>query len=56
MAALCQLPGKGRTTDVLKVIGRERGISRKKAVRMARAGRAKFLDATTVFVVEDVTV
>jgi hypothetical protein len=53
IAAACELPGKGRTTDVLTVLGRERGISRKKAVRMARTGQVRFLDATTVSVVMD---
>ena len=53
-ASQCGLLAKGRTTDVLKVLGRDRGISRKKAVRLWRTGHVQWVDATTVMLVGSV--
>lgn len=39
-AAACELPHKGRTTEVVRVVGRERGISRKNAQEWVDKGEA----------------
>jgi hypothetical protein len=41
-AGACESPHKGRTTDIVSVSGRERGMSRKKAEDTVRAGRARW--------------
>ena len=39
-AAQCALPQKGRTTEVVRVVGRDRGMSRKNAQEVVEAGAA----------------
>jgi hypothetical protein len=47
-AASCNLNLKGRGTQVLKVLGEERGISRKKAVAFIYQGKAAWVDNMTI--------
>lgn len=50
-ASLCEHPAKGKTTDVIRVVGRDRGMSRKNAVRMACLGKVVWLDRFTIALV-----
>lgn len=48
IASVCINPAKGRTTDVVRVLGRDRGMSRKKAVRLAGMGQVRWIDDKTI--------
>lgn len=53
-AAACSLPQKGRVTDVIRIVGRERGMSRKKVQAFVQAGQGEWLDQFLARLDEDV--
>jgi hypothetical protein len=46
LASRCEHPARGYTTDVVGVWGRDRGLSRKKAVRLASLGFMMWVNGT----------
>ena len=48
LAAQCEKPARGHTTDVVRVWGRDRGLSRKKAVRLTSSGFMMWIDRTVL--------
>jgi len=48
IASECRLPARGRTTELVSVLGRERKMSRKKAVRLASRDKLQWVDDSTV--------
>ncbi|GAW93111.1 hypothetical protein [Calderihabitans maritimus] len=44
----CQKFYKGRTTDLVTVLGRDKKMSRKKAFKFSLQGRLKWIDRNTV--------
>ncbi len=46
LAAQCEKPARGHTTDVVRIWGKDRGLSRKKAVKLASLGFLIWINGT----------